>query len=1390
MFLRTRAVLPLTLAATLFALASAPLPAQTSQAVVPNRILAPINEYARVTLHGYVHPLANAANDRGPAPDSMPIEHLHLVLKRSASQEASLQQLIGEMHTPGDPNYHRWLTPAQFGQQFGPSDQDIATVESWLSAHGFQVNGVMPGKQVIDFTGSVAQLRDAFQTQIRKYAVKSVTHFAAASDPQIPAALAPVVGGFVSLNDFRPRSYAHVLGQASYNPTTHAVTPDWTYGSSSGANFVVSPADLAVQYDLNPVYSTDKGQGETIAIINESNINIDLVNQFRTLFGLPANPPTVVIDGNDPGIDGINNPDGPNYASSEAYIDVEWSGAVAPMANVDLVIAADTALENGLYLAAEHAIYSNIAPIMSISFGSCESSLGSTNAYLNQLWEEAAAQGITVMVSAGDNAAAGCDNFNTQYYAVGGAAVSGYASTPWNVAVGGTDFFYSDWASGGASIASYWNTTPSQSPSVSIQSYVPEQPWNDSQFGDDIINLYTINQTTTIAGGSGGASSAAVCAAGYNASTGACGGALTGYPKPSWQTGTGVPADKARDLPDVSLFAADGFNYSFYPFCYADGDCQPASGSSLVQISGAGGTSFASPIFAGIMALVDQKYGPQGQADYVLYPLKAQYPAAFHDITNGSNSVPCNITAVLANGTTYPSVDCINAPSGLNYTVTDPTYGTVTEGQIGNTTTNTPEYKATAGYNLATGLGSVDAAVLISDWGNVHFAASTTTLTPSETSFAHGSSVTISGSVSGPTTPTGTVALMTDSSEPGNQGAGFGQVLAGGQSTFPLTNGSFTGSTTTLPGGTYDIWGQYSGDAANAASASQKTSITVTPENSSIYFNLINTASVSSGSLAVSSGSSVPYGTQAILSADLFPTTYYNNCITPSTPPTSCKTTYFTPPTGTVAFADNGTTINTATVNAEGEAEFNAPFSIGTHSVTAGYSGDNSYNKSTASAITFTVTQATPTIQIAGSTNTGLGSSVSAIAGQILTIQVENTSNSSVESGSSSLGTSTSGVTAAVPIMAPTGTVTVNGLPGGNVTATLSSAVDPSTYFAAGVAAVTIPSSASGNLNLSFSYSGDARYTTATGTQLVSVTAASLKSSSITAKMTGSLSPTTEITVTGTVTGQSGSPAPTGSVQVMGSGNPVTSASLQPGTGDSSTFTLVLNTQTLYQGANIVVLEYTGDKVYSPSAFNLTSSSIISNPLSDFSMTASSTTFPVSSGSGSATLYITPINGFKGNVSLQCAVAGGVPSGVACSLSQSSVSLTFSNTARLAPEKDRLHLLATGGGAVLACVLLLSIPARRRAWRNLLALVLFVCIAGFGVGCGGGGSGAANLGPLGGGSGGGGGGSSAGTATNPSVSVTLKVTATSSVAAGNYGITITGSAGSQIHTLGVIAAVK
>ena len=1209
---------------------------------VANRLTQPINEKSLVSLHGTVHPLARAANDNGAAPDGMRLDRVQIVLKRSDAQESALKQLIDDLHKPGTASYHHWLTPEQFGEQFGPSDSDLAALETWLQSHGFGDIKVNPGRQTVEVTGSVAQFREAFHSQIHKYSVKGEAHYANATDPQIPAALAPVFGGFASLNNFRLSNHSKMMGKATYDVKSGRAKPQWTTDTSFGESFLMSPGDFAVQYDLNPLYSagTD-GTGQTIAVVNDSNVDPSIVSRFRSIFGLSVNPTQVILDGNDPGIDGINNPDGPNYDSGEAYLDVEWAGAVAPKANIDLVIAADTTLNPGLILAAGHAVYSNIAPILSLSFGGCEALLGSENQFLNTLWEQAAAQGITVAVSTGDSGSANCDNPDKQAYAVEGQAVSGFASTPYDVAVGGTDFYYSSYNQGNTAInnqlETYWNTTASNStPTVSIKGFIPEQAWNNSQYGSNIVP-YTSGETT-IEAGSGGPSTL---------------GLVTGpYPKPSWQTGPGVPADGARDIPDVSLFASSGANASYYPTCAADGDCQPAASGSVVQISGVGGTSASTPAFAAMMALVNQRYGRQGQADYILYPMATQFPAVFHDVVQGTNSVPCALG----------STGCIAVANPV--TNTDGTR----EGQIGKG--SVPEYNATAGYDLATGLGSLDANALLTNWQNVKFASSTTTLTPSSTSIAHGQTVTFTGSVTASTAPTGAVALMADSTEP----------LQAGQTVFNLSNGSFNGTYNALPGGTYNIWGQYSGDGVTAASKSTPTQITVTPEASQVQFGIFDV--ISEGKNAVNSGAQVPYGTQFVLTA--LPT------------PLSGGTSYGIP-TGSVTFADGTSNLTTVQVNSNGEAATNAPLGIGAHSLMATYSGDNSYTKSSSSAVTLTVVKDTPTLGFVSTAQTG-PTTFQGAGPIVFTVEVENGANNQIEQIYGSYVYS--------PVAPPTGTVTITGLPAGvPADAPLQSTLDLGTGSAEGVGTITATSLAAGTYTLTIAYPGDANYNPITGSETIIVLGSNLLASTTTASSsTVSTSSAAAVNIATTVTGQTGKSAPTGYVTIGTAGYAIAQVKLAAIGGDISSAGFAFNSAALLPGANMLTVQYSGDTVYQPSSTTVSITNGVGPGTQGFALAATPVNITSPGSSAASTVTVAPSNGFTGNVVFTCTVTP--PSGVTdvptCSAASAAVTgdlsvngtLTINTDTALPAGTYALNILGTSGSltASISIPVVVTIP--------------------------------------------------------------------------------------------------
>ena len=655
------------------------------------------------TLAGNTRAEANAQNDRGKVVDTFALDHMLLQLQRSPEREEALRNFIDQQHDSTSPNFHKWLTAAQFGQMYGPAPVDIEAVCNWLRSSGFTVNTVYPSGMSIDFSGTAGQVQTAFGTEIHRLSVNGKNHIANMSDPRIPEALAPVVIGIVSLHDFRPHkmkmSHPHYSLQAQ----------------------LVVPADLATIYDLKAAFAAGyTGQGQTIAVLEDSDLyNTADWNTFRQVLGLstytagslstinPA-PPAGVSNCSDPGATGDDD---------EATLDAEWASAAAPAASIQLAACADTTTTFGVQIAAQNLINSSQPPqIMSVSYGFCEAGNGiAQNAAYNSEFQQAVAEGVSVFVSAGDSGAAGCDHgFNNATHGIG---VSGFASTPYNVAVGGTDF--GDTYQGTNS--TYWGAS-NRSTYGSALSYIPEIPWNDSCAGS-ILAVFSgfsvgygaggycgssaaqLDFTITTAAGSGGPSG---CATGVPAANFVVGGSCKGYAKPAWQTGVpGIPNDGVRDLPDVSLFAANGIWGHYYVFCFSDPNNfgAPCVGTPA-NWSGAGGTSFSSPILAGIQALVNQKMGgAQGNPNPVYYKLAASSVASsvFHSITKGDIAVNCS-----------GEIGCFGngfAGRGRASAGFDGNGGLSTTSQ-----TYTPAYGAGSGWNFATGLGSVDAYNLILNW--------------------------------------------------------------------------------------------------------------------------------------------------------------------------------------------------------------------------------------------------------------------------------------------------------------------------------------------------------------------------------------------------------------------------------------------------------------------------------------------------------------------------------------------------------------------------------------------------------------------------------------------------------------------------------------------------
>ncbi len=628
-------------------------------------------------------PFAASRSDQGVVSDSFVADRMLLLLRRSPEKENQLSQFLKDVHSPISPLYHHWLNAKQFGELYGPSDLDISLVTSWLQRAGFQVNSVTQGRVAIEFSGTAAQVRNTFHSEIHVYQNQKVQYHSTNSEPQIPAALSSIVAGLTPINDLPIKSFQTLPKRAVFRSAESAAGPMWT---KSGTSYLLTPADFSVQYDIQPAYSGDNGTGVTVGVIGVADVNSSYIAAYQTLFNLPANPIRVVLNGSNPGT--LND-------DEEALLDVEVLNGVAPGAAINLYVAQGTAAQQALNLAALKAVEDNVAPVLTVSYGFCEQILGrGGNIFWNSVWQQAAAQGQTVLVSTGDFGSAGCDNFEVQPLpqAMSGLAVNGIASTPWNVAVGGTDFSYGDYAgtpsAKSVELATYWNQTSTSLPMPSLMRPVPEQAWNTA-FGLNLNNsgIYdpSVNLVYAGAGGVSGCIAGGVNAAALDTCAAA-------YSKPSWQQGVGVPLDSVRDLPDISLFAAPELsNSSAYPICARPTDCIVANGS--VMITEAGGTSASTPAMAGIMALVVQRYGRQGQADYVFYPLAAQHPSVFHDIRTGGNDVPC------LQGT----------PNCTLSTTNDNTAGVFTLGR----------YLATPGYDLATGLGSVDVNLLLQYWNSL-----------------------------------------------------------------------------------------------------------------------------------------------------------------------------------------------------------------------------------------------------------------------------------------------------------------------------------------------------------------------------------------------------------------------------------------------------------------------------------------------------------------------------------------------------------------------------------------------------------------------------------------------------------------------------------------------
>jgi subtilase family serine protease len=701
----------------------------------PTRVIREtINAAKLVTLEGNTRPEANAQNDRGVVSDGFRMDHMLLQLKRSPERDAALKQYADELHDANSTNFHKWLTADQFAERYGVAQEDVDTVTGWLKSQGFWVDGVQLSGLTIEFSGTAGAVRSAYHTEIHNLQVNGVPHFANMSDPQIPAALEPAVAGIVSLHNFRPHPLLVPRG-------------NYTFSNSNGTFHALVAGDLATIYNLNPVFAAGyTGKGQTIMVLEDTYVYSTADwDTFRKTFGLTkAFPfgtfsqvsPSGRLTCTNPGFQG--KPTDPGYGDdSEAVIDAEWASAAAPNASIVLAACTDTSTTFGGLIALQNVLngpFANLPSVVSISYGEAEASNGATANLAYQLaYLQAVVEGVSIFVSSGDEGAASADVGNPSTHGIG---ISGFSSTPYNVSVGGTDFGYTP---DGVPASTYWNSTNSSTFSSAL-SYIQEIPWNDSCAGGLVASFLgitplglcnnslvtspsgSLNFLLNAVGGSGGPSG---CAYGTPSTPGKVSGTCAGYLKPFWQFGLfGNPFDGVRDIPDVSLFASNGFWDAYYVVCWSNPDPNVGGGFTCTGApstwSGFGGTSFSSPIMAGIQTLINEKtHSKWGNPNFIYYALaqsefgffgngagacnsntvnKTHNTCIFYDITQGDNDVVCKADK---------SGNLTNC-----YRPTGDTFGVLST----SNSADKPAFTTNVGWDFTSGIGSVNAWNLVMNW--------------------------------------------------------------------------------------------------------------------------------------------------------------------------------------------------------------------------------------------------------------------------------------------------------------------------------------------------------------------------------------------------------------------------------------------------------------------------------------------------------------------------------------------------------------------------------------------------------------------------------------------------------------------------------------------------
>jgi hypothetical protein len=1231
----------------------------TAQSFTPTtRIVDKIDESQLTTLNGNTHPYANAKNDRGRVNPDLPMTDLILVLSRDPAQQAAFEQFVASQYDSSSPNFHKWLTPQQIGENFGPSETDIATITNWLTGHGFTVDEVPSDHMSIRFSGKASQVESAFHTEMHNLEVKGVAHIGNMSDPQIPAALAPAVTGVKALHNFFPRPLHHMgaqvsrdatMGKWKRNASTSGVRPQFginvpaSNGNSAYLVEDVAPYDFATIYNVLPLWNagTD-GTGQTIAIAGTSSINLADVSNFRNEFGLPTtnsyNTP-ILQSGNSQPLTMCTTTSTTAYCTLddlvENTLDVEWSGAVAKNAQIILVSSSQASVsDDTLYDSESYIVHSNplIAHIMNVSYGMCELYNGTAgNVEYYNLWQTAYAEGIAVFVASGDSGAASCDQgYDSQYgvpwVAEYGLSVSGLASTPYNVAVGGTDFNWCSlltiWNGSECTPAPYWNSTNSSSTGQSsAKGYIPEVPWNDTC-------------TSPLALGYLGAfASYEYSVSGINNAEEAC-NFVVDYDYKGYYNG--IEGLYSLDPGLLSIVDTVGSSGGASGCVVNDG----SNVSSCVStITSTGATQGSIPLYN------DGWPKPIWQTGVSGIP------------SDGVRDIP-DVSFFASDGFLSSSAYLICVSEG-GYTCTYNTNSEPTAQEVGGTSVATPAMAGVmALINQKTGSiqGNPNAELYKLASKQTYSNCSAETATTSNGCYFND-------------IDQGTNAMACDYGAYGKTSPNCPKPsysVSGVADTVGILSG-YSASV-----GYDQATGLGSLNVANVVNSfegigNHPATLTVTPASNSITAN--QPLNVTVTVVSAYAGGSTPTGTVTLASGS------YN-----SGPQTLSTSGSCTAASCIIAIPGDSLSAGTAVI------------------LTASYSGDATYATQSNTA-TITVTKLLPNIQVSAASTLN--------------------SNNSLPVKVTLSATGTGGT--------PTGTVTLTA-PGYT-----SSAV---TLNASGVASFTIPAdtftaTTSGNITLSASYSGDATYTSEVGTAPVAVTyVAVLLPTVMVTPASSTVNSNAPLNVTATVSGTSTSETvPTGTVTLSGGGlTPTLTGTL---TGGSFVFTVPANS--LNSGIDTLTVTYSGDSFYYPG----TGTGSVTVTESTFSLAASATTaIATPGGSATSTITATAVAGYTGTATLTTCTLTGYSSGdtylPSCTISNGTnmamggtATATVSTTAATSslaypklPGKGRGWEDA-GGGAVLAFLLFLGIPARRRGWRSMLGILAVMAVLGSLSACGG-----------------------------------------------------------------------